>query len=159
MDQTIVFKLNGKEVRVASPPERKLLWVLRTELGLTGTKAMCGEGHCGACTVLLDGRPIPSCRVPVSRADGREVLTIEGLADGDRLHPLQEAFLEHDALQCGFCTPGMILQALALLRRNPDPSEAEIADALEGQLCRCGSYNRIIAAVRSAAAAMRGGRP
>ena len=159
MDQTIVFKLNGKEVRVASPPERKLLWVLRTELGLTGTKAMCGEGHCGACTVLLDGRPIPSCRVPVSRADGREVLTIEGLAADGRLHPLQEAFLEHDALQCGFCTPGMILQALALLRRNPDPGEAEIADALEGNLCRCGSYPRIVAAVRSAAAVMRGGRP
>lgn len=156
MDQTIVFKVNGKEVRVDSPPDRKLIWVLRTELGLTGTKAMCGEGHCGACTVLLDGRPVPSCRIPVSRADGREVLTIEGLAADGRLHPLQEAFLEHDALQCGFCTPGMILQALALLRRNPDPSEAEIADALEGNLCRCGSYNRIIAAVRTAARAMRG---
>jgi len=159
MDQTIVFKVNGKEVRVESPPERKLLWVLRTELGLTGTKAMCGEGHCGACTVLLDGRPVPSCRIPVSRADGREVLTIEGLADDEgSLHPLQAAFLEHDAFQCGFCTPGMILQALALLRRDPDPSEADIADALEGQLCRCGSYPRIIAAVRSAAQVMRGGR-
>ncbi len=158
MDKTLVFKVNGKEVRVETPPERKLAWVLRTELGLTGTKVMCGEGHCGACTVLLDGRPVPSCRIPVSRADGREVLTIEGLAPDGRLHPLQEAFIEHGAFQCGYCTPGMILQSLALLRRNPDPTEAEVADALEGQLCRCGSYNRIIAAVRTAAQAMRGAR-
>ena len=158
MEKTFLFKVNGKEVRVDSPPERMLLWVLRTELGLTGTKPSCGEGFCGSCTVLIDGRPVPSCRIPLSTVDGREVLTIEGLSADGRLHPLQEAFLEHDALQCGYCTPGMILRALALLLRNLDPDEEQIADALEGNLCRCGSYNRIIAAVRTAARAMRGER-
>lgn len=158
MEKTFLFKVNGKEVRVDSPPERMLLWVLRTELGLTGTKPSCGEGFCGSCTVLIDGRPVPSCRIPLSTVDGREVLTIEGLSADGRLHPLQEAFLEHDALQCGYCTPGMILRALALLLRNPDPDEEQIVDALEGNLCRCGCYNRIIAAVHTAGRAMRGER-
>ena len=159
MERTIRFKLNGKEVGVESPQERMLLWVLRTDLEHTGTKYGCGEGFCGACTVLVDGQPMLSCQLPLAKVEGKEVLTIEGLAKGERLHPLQQAFLEHDALQCGYCTPGMILQAYALLLRRPHPSEAEIADALEGNLCRCCSYNRIVAAVRTAANAMTGGRP
>jgi carbon-monoxide dehydrogenase small subunit len=156
MDKTISFRLNGKEVRVESPPERKLLWVLRTDLGHTGTKYGCGEGFCGACTVLVDGRPVFSCQYPLSKVEGKSVLTIEGLSRGSRLHPLQQAFADHGALQCGYCTPGMIIQAYGLLLRKPNPTEAEIADALEGNLCRCGTYNRIIAAVQSAAKAMKG---
>ena len=159
MDKTIRFKLNGKEVAVETSPERMLLWVLRTDLGHTGTKYGCGEGFCGACTVLVDGKPALSCQFPLAKAAGKEVLTIEGLAKGGRLHPLQQAFIDHGALQCGYCTPGMLLQAYALLGRKPKPTEAEIADALELNLCRCGSYNRIIAAVRTAAGAARGGRP
>lgn len=156
MDKTIRFKLNGKDVRVESPPERMLLWVLRADLGHTGPKYGCGEGFCGACTVLVDGKPAFSCQYPLSKAEGKSVLTIEGLARGGRLHPLQQAFIDHGALQCGYCTPGMILQAYALLLRKPNPTEAEIADALEGNLCRCGTYNRIIAAVQTAAKAMKG---
>jgi aerobic-type carbon monoxide dehydrogenase small subunit (CoxS/CutS family) len=156
MDKTIRFKLNGKEVRVESPPERMLLWVLRTDLGHTGTKYGCGEGFCGACTVLIDGKSIFSCQYPLSKVEGKSVLTIEGLARGGRLHPLQQAFADHGALQCGYCTPGMILQAYGLLLRKPNPTEAEIADALEGNLCRCGTYNRIIAAVQAAAKSMKG---
>jgi len=155
MDKTVRFKLNGKEVAVETSPERMLLWVLRADLGHTGPKYGCGEGYCGACTVLVDGKPTLSCQYPLSMAEGRSVLTIEGLSQGDRLHPLQQAFVDHGALQCGYCTPGMILQAYALLLRKPDPTEAEIADALEGTLCRCGSYNRIIAAVRSASQALK----
>jgi aerobic-type carbon monoxide dehydrogenase small subunit (CoxS/CutS family) len=159
MDKTIRFKLNGKEVAVETSPERMLLWVLRTDLRHTGTKYGCGEGFCGACTVLVDGKPTLSCQFPLAKAEGKEVLTIEGLAKGGRLHPLQQAFIDHGALQCGYCTPGMLLQAFALLVRKPKPTDAEIADALELNLCRCGSYNRIIAAVRTAAGAARGGRP
>jgi aerobic-type carbon monoxide dehydrogenase small subunit (CoxS/CutS family) len=159
MEKTVRFKLNGKEVGVETSPERMLLWVLRTDLGHTGAKYGCGEGFCGACTVLVDGMPALSCQFPLAKAEGKEVLTIEGLARGGRLHPLQQAFIDHGALQCGFCTPGMILQAYALLLRKPRPTEAEIADALEGNLCRCGGYDRIIAAVRSAAEAMQGARP
>ncbi|OGD25375.1 MAG: ferredoxin [Candidatus Aminicenantes bacterium RBG_19FT_COMBO_65_30] len=155
MDKTIRFKLNGKEVLVDSPPERMLLWVLRTDLGHTGTKYGCGEGFCGACTVLVDGKPTLSCQFPLAGAEGKSVLTIEGLARGGRLHPLQQAFVDEGALQCGYCTPGMILQAYALLLRKPNPTEAEIADALDVNLCRCGSYNRIIAAVRTASQAMK----
>ncbi len=156
MDKTIRFKLNGKEVRVESPPERMLLWALRTDLGHTGTKYGCGEGFCGACTVLIDGKPTFSCQFPLAKVEGKSVQTIEGLASGGRLHPLQQAFVDHGALQCGYCTPGMILQAYALLLRKPNPTEAEIADALEGNLCRCGTYNRIVAAVQAAAKAMKG---
>jgi len=133
-----------------------LLWVLRTDLGHTGPKYGCGEGYCGACTVLVDGKPALSCQYPLATAEGKSVLTIEGLASRDgRLHPLQQAFADHGAFQCGYCTPGMILQAYALLLRKPDPTEAEIVDALEGTLCRCGSYNRIIAAVRAASQALK----
>jgi aerobic-type carbon monoxide dehydrogenase small subunit (CoxS/CutS family) len=155
MDKTIRFTLNGKEVAVETSPERMLLWVLRTDLDHTGTKYGCGEGYCGACTVLVDGKPTYSCQFPLAKAEGRSVLTIEGLARGGRLHPLQQAFADEGALQCGYCTPGMILQAYALLLRKPDPTEAEIADALETNLCRCGSYNRIIKAVRAASQKMK----
>jgi len=155
MDKTIRFKLNGKEAAVTTSPERMLLWVLRTDLGLTGTKYGCGEGFCGFCTVLVDGKPERSCSLPVSTVEGKSVLTIEGLSQGGRLHPLQQAFVDNGALQCGYCTPGQILEAYALLLRKPDPTEAEIADALEGNLCRCGTYKRIIAAVRQASGAMK----
>lgn len=155
MDKTIRFKLNGKEVAVVTPPERMLLWVLRTDLEHTGTKYGCGEGYCGFCTVLVDGKPERSCSLPVSKVEGRSVLTIEGLAQGSRLHPLQQAFVDNGALQCGYCTPGQIMEAYALLLRKPNPTEAEIADALEGNLCRCGTYKRIIAAVRQASQAMK----
>ena len=159
MEKTVRFKLNGKEVGVETSPERMLLWVLRTDLAHTGTKYGCGEGFCGACTVLVDGKPTLSCQFQLAKAAGKEVLTIEGLAKGGRLHPLQQAFIDHGALQCGYCTPGMLLQAYALLGRKPKPTEAEIAEALELNLCRCGSYNRIIAAVRTAAGTARGGQP
>jgi aerobic-type carbon monoxide dehydrogenase small subunit (CoxS/CutS family) len=155
MDKTIRFMLNGKEVAVEASPERMLLWVLRTDLDHTGTKYGCGEGYCGACTVLVDGKPTYSCQFPLAKAEGRSVLTIEGLARGGRLHPLQQAFANEGALQCGYCTPGMILQAYALLLRKPDPTEAEIADALETNLCRCGSHTRIIKAVRAASQKMK----
>ncbi len=155
MDKTIRFRLNGKEVAVMTSPERMLLWVLRTDLELTGTKYGCGEGYCGFCTVLVDGKPERSCSLPLSKVEGKSVLTIEGLAQGGRLHPLQQAFVDNGALQCGYCTPGQILEAYALLLRKPNPTEAEIADALEGNICRCGTYNRIIAAVRQASQAMK----
>jgi nicotinate dehydrogenase subunit A len=157
MDETITFKLNGKEVSVNADAGRMLLWVLRTDLEHTGPKMFCGEGFCGACTVLVDGEPVLSCQYPLRRVAGKEVLTIEGLQSGDSLHPLQEAFLEHNAFQCGFCTPGMILQAYAFLKKNPNPSEDQIAEALEGNLCRCGAHNRIVRAVQAAARAMEGG--
>ena len=155
MDKTVRFRLNGKEVAVGTSPERMLLWVLRTDLGLTGTKYGCGEGFCGACTVLVDGRPERSCGLPLAKVEGRGVLTIEGLSRGGRLHPLQQAFADLGALQCGYCTPGMIMQAYGLLLRKPDPTEAEIADALEGNICRCGAYKRILEAVRQASQAMK----
>jgi aerobic-type carbon monoxide dehydrogenase small subunit (CoxS/CutS family) len=155
MDEKVRFKLNGKEVAVETSPERMLLWVLRADLGHTGPKYGCGEGYCGACTVLVDGKPVLSCQYPLAMAAGKSVLTIEGLTQGDRLHPLQQAFVDHGAMQCGYCTSGMILQAYALLLRKPDPTEAEIADALEGNLCRCGTYGRVIAAVRAASKALK----
>jgi len=156
MDTTIRFKLNGKEVAVETSPERMLLWVLRTDLGLTGTKYGCGEGFCGFCTVLVEGRPERSCSLPLSAVVGKSVLTIEGLAQADgRLHPLQQAFVDNDALQCGYCTPGMIMGAYALLLRKPNPTESEITDALEGNVCRCGTYKRVVAAVRQASQSLK----
>jgi aerobic-type carbon monoxide dehydrogenase small subunit (CoxS/CutS family) len=156
MDKTIRFRLNAKSGSVTTSPERRLLWVLRTDLGLTGTKYGCGEGYCGFCTVLVDGQPQRSCSLPVAAVEGKSVLTIEGLAQGNgRLHPLQQAFVDNGALQCGYCTPGMIMQAYALLLKKPDPTEAEIMDALEGNICRCGAYKRIIAAVEQASKALR----
>ncbi len=145
--------INGRAVPLDVDPDRSLLGVLRDELGLTGTKYGCGEGQCGACTVLVDRRPRLSCITPVERVAGREITTIEGLAIDGRLHPVQQAFLDHDALQCGYCTPGMILSALALLEGIPSPTEEEIARALDRNICRCGVYSRIVRAVRAAAGA------
>jgi aerobic-type carbon monoxide dehydrogenase small subunit (CoxS/CutS family) len=156
MNQTIRFTLNGKPVSLAVDGERMLLWILRTELGLIGTKFGCGEGYCGACTVAVDGQAVRSCQTPVKTVAGKTVLTIEGLEKNGRLHPLQEAFMKHDALQCGYCTPGMILTAYTLLRSNPRPRTQDILDALENNLCRCGAHNRIVEAVQEAAAVMQG---
>jgi carbon-monoxide dehydrogenase small subunit len=143
--------LNGQAVQVTAEPSATLAHVLREQLGLTGTKIGCEEGECGACTVLLDGRPINSCICPALKAAGREVLTIEGLsADGD-LHPLQRAFVEHGAVQCGYCTPGVILSAVALLNENPHPTEEEIRRAISGNLCRCTGYLKIVQAIQAIA--------
>jgi len=143
--------VNGRHHEVAVAPERTLVELLREDLRLTGTKLGCGEGDCGACTVLLDGAPVNACLVLALQAEGREVLTIEGLAEGDRLHPLQQAFVDHGAVQCGFCTPGMLLSAKALLDRSPKPSQAEIRVGLGGNLCRCTGYQKIVEAVEDAA--------
>jgi nicotinate dehydrogenase subunit A len=142
--------VNGERLRVSVDPERPLLFVLRNELDLTGAKYGCGEGQCGACTVLIDGVARRSCITPVASVNGKEITTIEGIADGDRLHPVQESFIQCDAMQCGYCTPGMIVSSVALLRKNGAPSESEIKQALEGNICRCGTYNKIIAAVEMA---------
>jgi aerobic-type carbon monoxide dehydrogenase small subunit (CoxS/CutS family) len=158
MLEEIIFRLNGKPVKLKVDGERKLLWVLRTDLGLTGTKYGCGEGLCGACTVLVDKRAARSCRIPVQEIRGKEILTIEGLAQDGRLHPLQQAFIDHGALQCGFCTPGMILSAYSLLRENPRPTEAEIIRSMDDNLCRCGAHVRIIQAIQSAAKEIAGGK-
>ena len=152
----MLLNVNGTPRTVETDPDRMLLSVLRDDLDLTGTKYGCGEGQCAACTVLLDGQPVKSCLTKVASAEGKRIVTIEGLASGGRLHAVQEAFLEADAMQCGWCTPGMILGAVALLRRNPNPTDAEIAAGMNGHICRCGTYPRIIRAVRAAAA--KGGR-
>jgi aerobic-type carbon monoxide dehydrogenase small subunit (CoxS/CutS family) len=149
--------VNGTRRRIEGDAERSLLGVLRDDLDLTGTKYGCGEAQCGACTVLVDGQPVRSCVTPLRAAAGKQVTTIEGLERSGRLHPLQQAFLEADALQCGYCTPGMILSGVALLTRSPRPSEAEIVRAMGGNLCRCGAYPRIVAAVRRAAEIGGGG--
>jgi isoquinoline 1-oxidoreductase subunit alpha len=151
----LVLTVNGREQRVEAPPEESLLSVLRNRLQLTGTKYGCGEGQCGACTVLLDGRPARSCRQQVSEAVGKKITTIEGLARNGRLHPVQAAFLEAEAFQCGYCTPGMIVSTVGLLDINPNPGEEDIAGHLTGNICRCGTYPRILAAVKQAALSMR----
>jgi len=155
---TIRFRVNGAEAKVTTEPDRRLLDVLREELDLTGPKYGCGEGQCGACTVHVDGEPARSCLLPATAADGREVTTIEGLARGDDLHPVQAAFIEEGALQCGYCTGGMILTAAALLRRTADPSDEQITAGMNGHLCRCNGYPRVVAAVRRAAALQKGSR-
>lgn len=157
MMEEVSFKLNGEPTTLAVDGERSLLWVLRSKLGLTGTKYGCGVGLCGSCTVVIGNRAVRSCRVPVKDVAGKEVLTIEGLAKDGKLHPLQEAFVKHDALQCGYCTPGMILNAYGLLQANPQPSRAEIIEEMDNNLCRCGAHNRIVEAIQTAAAQMKGG--
>ena len=152
----IELEVNGARRTAQATPDRSLLALLRDDLGLTGAKYGCGEGQCGACTVLVGGQPTFSCITPVVAAIGRSIETIEGLAGGDgELHPLQRAFVECTALQCGYCTPGMIMNALALLRRQPDPSEEEVVQHMQPNICRCGSYPRIVEAIRRAAAALR----
>jgi aerobic-type carbon monoxide dehydrogenase small subunit (CoxS/CutS family) len=151
--RAVALRVNGARHELEIDPERTLLSVLRNELGLTGAKYGCGEGQCGACTVLLDGAEVRSCTLPVRAAGEREIRTIEGLASGDRLHPVQRAFVEEGAMQCGYCIPGMILGAVALLQRTKAPDAEAIAAGMQGHLCRCGAYPRIVRAVQRAAAA------
>ena len=151
MDTTISFTVNGQRRKVTTEPQRPLLQVLREELKLTGTKYGCGEGQCRACTVLLNGKSVASCITPGGDADKQELLTIEGLAKGGQLHPVQEAFLAEGAFQCGYCTPGMIMGAVALLRQNPKPTENDIKTAMQRHLCRCCDYPRLLKAIRRAA--------
>jgi carbon-monoxide dehydrogenase small subunit len=158
MEETIRFKLNNKETELVTNPNQILLWVLRNRFGLTGTKYGCGIGFCGACTVLIDNEAARSCMLPVSEVAGKSVITIEGLAEDGKLHPVQQAFVDHDALQCGYCTPGMILTAVALLKKNNAPTRQEIIVGLEDNLCRCGAHTRIIDAVGDAASVMKGGK-
>jgi len=158
MPDNIAFKLNDKPVRLDTDGSRSLLWVLRTDLGLTGTKFGCGEGHCGACTVLVDKIATRSCLLTLRDVQGKDVVTIEGLAPNGKLHPVQKAFMEHDALQCGFCTPGMVLTAAALLEANPSPTREQIIRGMNENFCRCGAHNRIIEAIEPAAGQMKGAR-
>jgi aerobic-type carbon monoxide dehydrogenase small subunit (CoxS/CutS family) len=158
MFETIRFKLNRKPTVMTVDGERKLLWVLRSDLGLTGAKYGCGEGICGACTVLVNNKATRSCQVPVKEVKGKEVITIEGLVRDGKLHPLQKAFMDHDALQCGFCTTGMIMNAYGLLLEKDQPTETEIIQRLNDNLCRCGAHLRIVQAIQSAASEMKGGR-
>ena len=157
MEKIIRFKLNGQEKNLTLDRERMLLWVLRTDYDLTGAKYGCGEGFCGACTVLINNKAVRSCQYAAEDLDGKEVLTIEGLSKNGKLHPLQEAFVKHDALQCGFCTPGMILNAYSLLLKNPNPGTKDIINGMEENLCRCGAHTRIVQAIRTAAKEMTGG--
>lgn len=157
MIENIQFKLNGKLQSLKVDVDRQLLWVLRTDLGLTGTKYGCGESYCGACTVIVNNEAVRSCQLTVKDIQGKEVITIEGLAKNGTLHPVQKAFMEHDALQCGYCTPGMILNAYALLKKTPRPSHSEIIESMDNNLCRCGAHQRIIQAIKAAAEQMAGG--
>ena len=156
MARVTELDVNGARRRIDADPERTLLSVLRDDLDLTGTKYGCGEGQCAACTVLIDGQPVRSCLTKVGAVAGKRIVTIEGLAAAGKLHPVQEAFLEADAMQCGWCTPGMILGAVALLAKTPHPTEAEIVSGMNGHICRCGTYPRVVAAIQSAA--RKGGR-
>jgi carbon-monoxide dehydrogenase small subunit len=143
----IKLNVNGEIHEVTVKPYWTLLHVLRNELGLTGAKLGCGTGECGACTVIMDGKAVPSCLILAAQAEGKKIVTIEGLSDGLKLHPLQEAFVKYGAIQCGFCTPGMILSAKALLDKNPNPTEKDVREALSGNICRCTGYVKIVKAV------------
>ena len=156
--QFILLRVNGEEREVAVFPNRTLLEVLREDLLLTGTKEACDDGVCGTCTVLVDGMPMRSCLLLAIQVQGRQIVTIEGLAEGEELHPIQKAFIDHGAIQCGFCTPGMILAAKALLEQTPEPSNYEIRRAISGNFCRCTGYNKIVEAIASAATQMKGGQ-
>lgn len=158
MEETIIFQLNGQKTELRIDPNQTLLWVLRNHLGLTGTKYGCGIGFCGSCTVLIDREPLRSCTLAISDVAGKDVITIEGLAKDGMLHPVQKAFIEHDAMQCGYCTPGMIMNATGLLIKNPTPTTQQIKDGMEDNLCRCGAHIRIIEAVHTAAKEMEGGK-
>jgi len=149
MKENIQFTLNGKPTSIEVEGDRMLLWVLRTDLGLTGTKFGCGMGLCGSCTVVIDKKAVRSCRLPVNSVKGKDVMTIEGLAQGDKLHPLQSAFLEYGAVQCGFCTPGMLMNAYAMLQENPSLSRDQIIQGMDNNLCRCSAHKRIVQAIES----------
>jgi aerobic-type carbon monoxide dehydrogenase small subunit (CoxS/CutS family) len=151
MNANLQFTLNGKLQRVSTDPHRILLEVLREDLDLTGTKYGCGEGQCRACTVLLDGNPVRSCQTEIAEVEGHKVETIESLAQDGKLHPVQEAFIKEDAMQCGYCVPGMILATVALIKRNPNPNRTQIVEALNGNLCRCCGYVNVLKAVQRAA--------
>lgn len=153
MKKLIELRINGDLYEVAIDPRRTLVEVLRDDLDLTGTKESCGDGDCGACTVLMDGKPVNSCLTLALEAQGKDILTIEGLAQNGKLHPVQQAFIDHFAVQCGFCTPGMILSATALLDRNPHPTEDEVRKAISGNLCRCTGYVKIVEAILAVAEA------
>lgn len=151
MKKMVQFTLNDKPVKLEAEVDQSLLWFLRGDMELTGTKYGCGVGICGACTVLVDGVAQRACMLDVQSIANKKLITIEGLAEGENLHPVQQAFVDHDALQCGYCTPGMVLSAVSLLKENPTASEAEIVDGLDDNLCRCGAHKRIVEAVRSVA--------
>jgi len=151
MSETINFKLNGKDVSLNTDGSRRLLWVLRSDFGLTGTKYGCGTGLCGSCVVVVNNEAVRSCLMSIRDVNGRDVLTIEGLADGDKLHPIQQAFADHGAVQCGFCTPGMIMTAYVLLQKNPKITREQIISGMENNLCRCGAHKRIVEAIEDAA--------
>lgn len=157
MPELLSFRLNGQPVQLDVAPDRTLLWVLRTELGLTGTKFGCGANQCGSCTVLVNGEAVRSCSETIGSVRDRDVVTIEGLERDGALHPLQEAFMAHDALQCGFCTPGMILTAHAFLRKHTNPTREQVIEGMNQNLCRCGAHVRIVDAILTAAAAMQKG--
>ena len=159
MGEPLQLEVNGRRHTVTADPDTPLLWVLREELNLTGTKYGCGEGECGACTVLIGENPRRSCQVPLRAAAGKSITTIEGLEQNGKLHPVQQAFLDSGAFQCAYCTSGMIITSVVLLRRNPSPSAAQIAEYLEGNICRCGTHPRIVDAVTRAAGVLKGGRP
>lgn len=159
MQNTVRFRVNGEQRELAVDPDRMLLWVLRTDLGLTGTKYGCGESLCGACTVLVDKKAVRSCQYPVRDVHGKEVMTIEGLAVNGELNVVQRAFAEHDALQCGFCTAGMIMSAYELLLAKPEASREEIIAHMDDHLCRCGSHTRVVQAIQAASQGMKGARP
>jgi len=154
--EKVKFELNGKQVEADPEQNETLLWALRTQFNLTGTKYGCGEGYCGSCTVLINDEPARSCVTPLEDVEGAKVVTIEGLAEGEKLHPVQQAFVENDALQCGFCTPGMIMNAVGLLNKNPEPTRQQIIEGMEENLCRCGAHTRIIRAIESASRMMKG---
>jgi aerobic-type carbon monoxide dehydrogenase small subunit (CoxS/CutS family) len=156
--RVVSFTLNGKPARLTVDETRMLLWVLRDDLGLAGTKFGCGQALCGSCTVLVDNQAVRSCATPVGEVEGKQVLTIEGLAKSDTLHPIQEAFVTHLAFQCGFCTPGMILSAYALLQKTPKPTRAQIIAHMDDHLCRCGAHGRIVQAIETAAGVKGGAR-
>jgi len=158
MKKSIGFRLNGQPTTLDTDDGRTLLWVLRTDLGLTGTKYGCGVGLCGSCTVVLDGKAARSCRTSLADVQGKEVTTIEGLARGGKLHPIQQAFVDHGGFQCGYCTPGMIMNAYGLLLADPHPSREKVGEAMEGNLCRCSAYKRILEAIESVSR-KEGGRP
>lgn len=158
MEQKITFELNGKKTEAQLDPSQTLLWVLRDHFGLTGTKYGCGTGFCGACTVLIDNEAVRSCQTAVGDVQGKKVVTVEGLSKNGNLSPLQQAFVDHDALQCGFCTPGMLMNATALLLKNPNATVEQIKAGMEDNLCRCGAHVRIVEAVRTAATKMKGGK-
>ena len=158
MEETISFQLNGEKAEVVIEPNQILLGVLRDQFGLTGTKYGCGIGFCGSCTILVDNEAVRSCNMAIGEVAGKNVVTIEGLSRDGKLHPVQQAFVDNDALQCGFCTPGMIMNATGLLLKNPNPTTQQIREGMENNLCRCGAHVRIVDAVHAASVEMKGGK-